>query len=185
MTLFVTGPGGGRAPFRGSGHWAKVEEEQGAQNQGESDANQHQEPPKPLKPREKKLKSVAQQVMTKRVQTLSRRTTVDEALQTFSKHEYHQMPVLSDTGKVVGMVTEGDLLRSVASGKQEHIEDIMEQHVICARPESEMGEVATVFMERREQVVPVVNERDELVGILTRGDLIRTIGKIADLDLWK
>jgi CBS domain-containing protein len=51
--------------------------------------------------------------------------------------------------------------------------DIMVSEVITARPTSNVGDVAELLLAHRISAVPVVNDRGELVGIVSEGDLIR------------
>lgn len=52
------------------------------------------------------------------------------------------------------------------------VSDIMTRRVISVRPETRVGEIARIFREHQLSGIPVVNEEDELVGIITELDLI-------------
>jgi len=53
--------------------------------------------------------------------------------------------------------------------------DVMTTHVITVRPETPVAQIAEVLLANRISAVPVVNDKDVLVGIVSEGDLIHRV----------
>jgi CBS domain-containing protein len=83
------------------------------------------------------------------------------------------MPV-AEKGGLVGMVTQTDVLRAVKEGpiQEVNVRDVMTKDVVVVSPTDSAIYVAKLMVEKKINRIPVV-EDGKLVGIVTRGDLIR------------
>lgn len=119
----------------------------------------------------------AGQIMQKPVLAVTPQASVrDIAIQLVS-NEISGMPVVERDGTVRGIVTEADILRVKATGKQlEKLTagDIMSANPIGVDVETPIEEIKTLLMEYHILRVPVV-EDGKLVGIISRRDLIRAM----------
>lgn len=83
--------------------------------------------------------------------------------------------VVVDAGRIVGIVTERDILRRVVAERREPastpVRDIMSSPVASCRLDTSFAECRTFMTERRVRHLPVVNEHG-LCGIVTIGDLL-------------
>ncbi|MDB9524972.1 chloride channel protein [Oscillatoria sp. CS-180] len=112
----------------------------------------------------------AEDLMQRRVETLSASMTVYEALEAFSRSHHRGFPVLAQ-GKLVGIVTQSDLGdKTQTSGLL--IKDIMTTHPVTVTPESSLPQVLDLLNRLKISRLPVT-EGKKLVGIITRGDIIR------------
>jgi acetoin utilization protein AcuB len=133
----------------------------------------------------------AQQVMQTKVITLQADASVLEAWHTLRGNTIHQAPVLSDDQELVGVVSERDLLTSinlddgtVAQVLDRRVRDVMRTPVIASNPLTDIRRIASVMLDYDLPGVPIINERDRLVGFVSRSDLLRALSKDPPLDLW-
>jgi len=112
------------------------------------------------------------------------------------------VPVLSNNGKLIGMVSQSDLLHRAEVGTErkhkwwfrvlmdsralarEYVKahglkahDVMTRYVVSVRDDAEVRDVADILDKRRIKRVPVIQE-DRVVGIITRGDLVRALSQV-------
>jgi CBS domain-containing protein len=110
------------------------------------------------------------QIMTTNVISVPEDQTIEDAARLLSSHRISGLPVVNQDGALVGLVTEYDLI-----SKEGHtVADIMSRSVISVSPETDVEEVSHVLTNRRIRRVPVM-EGDQLVGIVSRSDLIKQI----------
>jgi CBS domain-containing protein len=140
----------------------------------------------------------ASDVMTRNVLTVGRETSVANAIRVMLDNNISGLPVL-DNGKVVGILTEGDLLRRSETGTERHrprwleilmgpgrmageyvrthgrkVEEIMTTDLISVAGDTPLDEVVGLMERRRIKRVLVI-ERDVLVGVVSRLDLLRAL----------
>jgi len=65
------------------------------------------------------------------------------------------------------------------------VRDVMRQDVVFVSPETPVAEIVTLLLAKGYRSLPVVDEHEQLLGILTDGDLLRRGGLVARLDLQK
>jgi CIC family chloride channel protein len=120
-------------------------------------------------------------VMTQNVVTLPDDITVEESLEIVGGLEYNGFPVLRD-GKMVGLITTGDLRRLVADGRGgECIADVMIRKVVHAHPDQTLDTVVLKLAQRELSQLPVVSRVDDtrLLGIITLRDVARAQARLA------
>lgn len=107
------------------------------------------------------------------------------------KNEISQMPVLNDKGLLVGMLAKEDLLKvMIVDGKtiirpaEKQLPDIMSPKVITADPVADIRRVAQVLNDYHFNSLPIVDNYDRIVGIVTRTDIIQAVAKHPTLSLW-
>jgi CBS domain-containing protein len=117
----------------------------------------------------------ARDVMNSRVTAATPRAVGrDLALQLLSGM-YSGLPVIDGKGKVLGVVTEFDLLNAIRNGRDLQTikaEEIMTQPAICAREDEDLDGVITKMTEKNIIRLPVVGEDGKLVGVIARADVL-------------
>jgi CBS-domain-containing membrane protein len=133
----------------------------------------------------------AHQLMSTPVATAQLSQDIVSAWGELRERDYHQLPVLDERQRIVGMVSEGDLLRylvledaqlSYIRGKT--VADVMSAEVITADPVTDVRRIATVMSNYRLSAVPIVDERDALIGLVSRSDILRSVANDPPLSLW-
>jgi CIC family chloride channel protein len=125
----------------------------------------------------------AASVMTREVVTLPDDITVAEALDLIGRIEFNGYPVLRD-GRMVGLITTGDLKRLEAESRQESlIADVMTKKVVHAHPDQTLDTVILKLAQRELSQLPVVSRVDDsrLLGIITLRDVARAQARLASM----
>ncbi|BBP44132.1 CBS domain-containing protein [Thiosulfativibrio zosterae] len=133
----------------------------------------------------------AYQLMSHPVVTLPLDLPIQDAYQMLKKHDFNQMPVSNSQMQLVGMVTLNNLLAFIIDDGErvsfvtnKTVKDAMSPEVITADPVSDVRRIANVMVDYDVTSVPIVNEQDHLVGIVTRTDLLKAMLKDPPLSLW-
>jgi CBS domain-containing protein len=141
----------------------------------------------------------ARDVMVAPVITAVPRATIRSVAETFVRHGISAVPVVDDTGKLVGIISEGDLLHRKENRTEKHrawwlralvgadtlaaeyakahahrVEDVMTRKVISASPETPLHEIAELLEKHSIKRVPIV-ENGQLVGLVSRANLVQAV----------
>lgn len=142
----------------------------------------------------------ARDVMVSPVITVNEDSTVRELAALLLANRISAVPVVNSSGKVVGIVSEADLIHrseagterpsswwlSLISGDralaaeyvQSHawkVKDVMTTEVQTAQPDTPLHEIADMFEAKHVKRVPIVNAAGDLVGIVSRANIIQAI----------
>ena len=140
-------------------------------------------------------------VMTRKVQTISPATPVRKIAQIMLSRRISALPVVDKKRKILGIVSEGDLLRRTEAGTERrrgwwsgffeeasvqareyaksrgaYARDVMTRTVVAVNPTTDVSAVADLMEELKIKRVPVV-DGGKLVGIVSRRNLLRAIGR--------
>jgi len=117
----------------------------------------------------------ARNVMNTRVTAATPRAIGrDLALQLLSGM-YSGLPVVDSKRKVIGVVTEFDLLQAIHEGRDlqtTKAEEIMSKPVVCAQEDEEIDSVIAKMTEKNIIRLPIVGEDGKLVGVIARADIL-------------
>jgi CBS domain-containing protein len=119
--------------------------------------------------------TTARDVMSTRLVTVSPEASVYEAMHLLIDRDITGVPVVGADGKVLGIVTEKDLLETVYQddpGGMGRVIDIMTSDLISFDEDSDLSEIAEAMIEGHFRRVPIFSG-DQLSGIVTRRDIIR------------
>ena len=146
----------------------------------------------------------ASDVMTHDVVSVAPETPVAEIVRVLLRHAFSGVPVLDADGMLVGLVSQGDLLRRAELGTQKRrgtwrefftgtatlageyvrshglvARDVMTRDVVCVGPQTPLDAVADLMEMHHIKRVPVMDER-RLVGIVSRSNLLRALASRVD-----
>ena len=115
------------------------------------------------------------EVMTRDVQTVRPDQPVQEAASFMLSADAGSIPV-SDGGRLVGMITDRDIaVRGVAKGygPDTPVRELMTDEIICVREDDDVDDVASKMSQAQVRRLPVIDDREQLCGIVSLGDLSR------------
>ena len=118
----------------------------------------------------------AKDVMTTEVITIDPDMPLEKAIESLVNNKISGMPVCDKGGKVVGMISEKDLLNFIFSGNLNNtkIKEAMSTHVISFPPDADLDKIALVMGEKQIRRVPII-ENEKLLGIVSRRSIIRIL----------
>jgi len=117
------------------------------------------------------------ELMNKNVVTCHPSEKLNVIINKFELFNIAGMPV-ADKGKLIGIVCQSDVLRGLKTGNMQDlaVRDVMVEDVITAPPTESAVNIAKIMVEKKVNRIPVV-ENDKLVGIVTRGDIIKAVAE--------
>jgi CBS domain-containing protein len=146
----------------------------------------------------------AKDVMTPSVISIAPDASISAAARLMLQNKISGLPVIDDSGKLVGMITEGDFLRRAEIGTQRRrarwieflvgpgrladeysrssgrtISDVMTHDVHTANVDAPLEQIVRMMERHRIKRVPVV-AGGKVVGIVTRANLLRSLSSVAD-----
>jgi len=145
----------------------------------------------------------AQDVMTQYVTSVGPEDPLSKAVRIMLQNEISGLPVLDADGRLVGMITEGDLLRRAETATQRRrprwieffigpgrmadeyvhshgrkVGELMTVDPVSVTEETPLEEVVTLMEKRRIKRVPVVRG-DKVVGIVSRANLLHALARLS------
>ncbi len=146
----------------------------------------------------------AADIMTTGVITIGENATINELAKLMAKHKVSGIPVIDGQHRVVGMVTEGDVVELDADVHFPHsinlfdsviflgsikkfeerlrhvvaasVRDIMSTEVISIKKDATLHEIATLMADKHVNRLPVL-DGGRLAGIVTRADVVRAMAQ--------
>lgn len=133
----------------------------------------------------------AYQIMSRAVTAVRADSQIEDAWRILVTGRIRQAPVQDRTHRLVGIVSERDLLTvlnveggAVRDVLARTVAEVMVSPVVCADPVADIRRVARVLLDTGLTGVPVVNETGEMVGFISRGDILRAVINDPPLSLW-
>jgi CBS domain-containing protein len=134
----------------------------------------------------------AEQIMQPRVITVGADDDVARAWHVLVGHQIHQAPVLDAGRRLVGIVSERNLLTTlnVEDGQvrdvlQKRVADVMTTPVVAAHPLTDIRRIARVMLERNVDGVPIVDDSGALAGFVSRSDILNAVVRDPPLSMWR
>ncbi|MBP0001481.1 MAG: CBS domain-containing protein [Cyanobacteria bacterium SID2] len=151
------------------------------------------------------VKTVAD-VMSRDPIVVRSQTPIQEAIQTIAERRISGLPVVDDNGKLIGILSETDLMwRETGATPPAYItildsviylenpkryekelhkvlgqtvgEVMTTEHIVTTTPDCSLHQAAQLMHNKKVHRLPVLDEAGQVVGILTRGDVVRAIAE--------
>ena len=142
-----------------------------------------------------------EKVMTKQVITVQEDATIETCAHILSTNRLSGLPVVNDAGKLIGIVTEGDLIRrktdvqtpayleflggiiyldnpnkffeDVKKTMGLYVHEIMSTELITIHPDDTVEKAANLLVHHKIKRLPVLDDEDQLIGIVARKDIMQ------------
>jgi CBS domain-containing protein len=116
------------------------------------------------------------EIMTTRVATIGPDVTLETVRRAFEQHPFHHLPVLGPEGKVIGIVSDRDLVRACVGGRldlKRSASSIMTQMIVSVAGDATVVEAAQRLVKLGVNSLVVLDEAGKLRGILTSRDIVK------------
>ena len=126
-----------------------------------------------------------EELMTRDLVTLNEDDDLVRGDDLLAKYDIRHLPVVKE-GKLIGLVSHRDLIRALARHERSpgappvQVRDVMTRSLETLRPRSSVREAIHKLLDRKFGCVPVVEDGDRLVGLITETDLIRLADRLLD-----
>jgi len=129
----------------------------------------------------------AEQIMASPVLSLPPDARISELNELCIQRKIGILPLIDANKKLVGIVTKGDLARPrirFTDLATRAVSTIATPNVLTATTNTNIRELARVLLAQDIRGLPIVNDNGEVVGVVTRGDILRALVNYAPLELW-
>ncbi len=133
--------------------------------------------------------AVAREIMSVPVVTLAASAPLVQAWMVMRSRRFRHLPIVSDFGTLVGMISDVDLLHAWHGTEGRVlppfplVREVMAREVITATPDTPGQEIIEVMLHEHIGAVPILDDRHHPVGILTTTDILRALLNRAPLGL--
>jgi CBS domain-containing protein len=132
------------------------------------------------------------EVMTSPAITVHENATVKDALALLDQHSIASMPVVDDSGRLTGVISEADVIREMVVPDQRapelpllltappfhtRVADVMSTHALTVTSDTELAKAADLLTSTMVKSLPVFDHGD-VVGVVSRGDIIRLLSRL-------
>lgn len=122
--------------------------------------------------------TTAKEIMTRDLIRATEDMTIEEALKVLINHKVTGLPVVDSKGKMKGVISEYDILTQISGSTKKHAEIFQEQITYSKKIDSitedtPLSKIVSEFIDTKYRRLPVVDDNGNLVGIITRRDLMR------------
>lgn len=139
---------------------------------------------------------LVREVMTNDVLSVSKYETIVHVANILSEKNISGLPVVDRENKVIGIITQADILSMVGVGKEhtfkdllkymlgeplpgrkmgDIVGDIMTSPAVTIRPDANVAEAVQIMDERKIRRLTVVDDKNKLIGIITRADILKAV----------
>jgi CBS domain-containing protein len=142
---------------------------------------------------------LVRELVTREVVSVRDDSALDAAVRVLAEHHVSALPVVDAEGRVVGILSEADVLRlHVTADPRAHlrpvdepeaepwpvaVHEVMSEDPVVAHEASDVAHVARILADTGWKSLPVVDDHHGLIGMVSRSDVIRALST-RDADIW-
>jgi CBS-domain-containing membrane protein len=122
--------------------------------------------------------TTAKEIMTRDLVSATEDMTIEEALKALINHRITGLPVVNKKGKMMGVISEFDILQQLAGSKKKNSKVFQERIIFSKRvdaisDDTPLSTIVKEFIDTKYRRLPVIDKKGNLVGIITRRDLMK------------
>lgn len=146
------------------------------------------------------------QIMIREPYTCTQSNSVSDVVRMLAQNKVSSMPVVDDSGQVVGFISDGDIMGAIAQHrahtiftggdasmlyfddqsleqridglKDRNVMDFATRKVVCARPDQSIARVAALLAKKKFKKLPVVDDEGRLVGVIRRSAITQYLFQV-------
>jgi len=122
---------------------------------------------------------------SKKIVTASSSTSIDEAMDLLISNKIGCLPVVDDSGKLIGIISDKDIFKRIHQTKGNYhslkVEDVMVTDLIVGLPDDDIAYIAGVMDKNWIRHVPIV-DGERVVGMVSLRDIIREQAKNVEIE---
>jgi CBS domain-containing protein len=131
-------------------------------------------------------------VMTRKLIALTEQDTVENIQSGMQRFRFRHLPVVTKENKLIGLVTERDMMRAEAEAAAESddqagglskdtpVSDIMNRDILTTRPDTDLATAGKAILQKKIGCLPIILEDETLVGIVTASDFVKLVVQLLD-----
>lgn len=142
------------------------------------------------------LEIKVQDVMTRNVLSITKFEAIMKVADILTEKNISGLPVVDKDNKVIGIITQADILSMVGVGREhtfkdllkymlgeklperkigDHVGDIMTSPALTIKPDTNIAEAVRIMDEKHIRRLTVADEKGILIGIITRADILKAV----------
>lgn len=121
----------------------------------------------------------ARDLMNSNLKVLIESQTVQDANSLMDKYRFRHTPVLNQDQVLVGIISDRDLTKVQDSTK---LSAIMTKEVLTCLESTRIQDIAKIMVHEKISAIPIINDKHQLVGIITQTDILNFVTKILSIN---
>ena len=130
---------------------------------------------------EKLINLIASEIMSQNISTIHPSEKISTAEIRMIKKNIGGLPVISsETNELLGIITQRDiqLSRAVIGTELSIVDDLYSKKPVTAKPDDQLPIIIKKMRDNNIERIPIVNNRNQVIGIVVMTDVIQILGKI-------
>ena len=130
-------------------------------------------------------------IMTKECTCIETTNTLMEAYEKLKEYQISQVPIIDKEQKIIALINKKFILNLIIEDVDntraildKKLEDIYLPELITTDPITDIRRVAKVIVDFKLSAIPVVTQKDVLVGIISKTDILKAVSKLPNFQLW-
>lgn len=131
--------------------------------------------------------SLLAEIMSDQIITLTSDASVNDAWQLFQQYSFHHIPIIDADNTVLSMLSDRDILQGPSSHKNINLENIMQfssKRVFCFSPDTDIRQATRILYEYDLGALPIISDNHQILGIVSRTDIMKVVSHYGPLELW-